>query len=80
MHLRTSQAWKNASIEKKQDDLIETHFQGKDYIGRYLDQEMITIAELHAFQKQIAQTLHFYCLGMRLHNFHIHIFPQIFIS
>ena len=48
MYLKQSDAWKQAQIvgESEIRDISETHYQEKDYLGRYLPNPMISLKEL----------------------------------
>lgn len=83
MYLKQSAAWKQAKIMEEPDsrDLLETHFQDKDYIGKYIAQDNLTLRELRSFENSVHQSLLNYCPELSQEsNLKIYLFPQVFIS
>lgn len=82
MYLKQSLSWKQAKIvnEAEQRDLIEAHFQDKDYIGKYINPEGLTIQELKQLESSIYDSLIHYCPQLSQETIKVYLFPQIFIS
>jgi hypothetical protein len=83
MYLKQSSIWKEAKITETaiSRDLLETHFQNKDYIGKYLKQEHVTLKELRAYENSIFQSLLNYCAELSPEtHLKIYLFPQVFIT
>jgi hypothetical protein len=82
MYLKQSIAWKQAKITKESSlrDLLEAHFQDKDYIGKYITQEGLTIQELKQIESSVRESLVYYCPELSQETLKIYLFPQIFIS
>lgn len=82
MYLKQSSSWKQAKILKEPDlrDLLETHFQDRDYIGKYISHSSLTISELRTMESSIHQSLLNYCPELSQETLKIYVFPQVFIS
>jgi hypothetical protein len=82
MHLKQSIAWKQAKILEDSDvrDLVETHFQDKDYIGKYITQKNLTLPEIKAIESEVRESLLRYCSELAPESLKLYLFPQIFIS
>lgn len=82
MLLNQSNEWKQASLVKNssRENLVETHFQEKDYIGRYLEYKMLTIKDLKEEASFAKLTLQRYCPDLNVDTLKICIFPQVFVT
>lgn len=78
MHLDKSIQWKHATIMA--EGLQVVHYQGKDYLGLYLDAKKASLQELNALQKSIQVQLHMYCPKLETDHIEICIFPQVFLA
>ena len=80
LHLDRSSLWKEAKILQSSEDLIETHFNQKEYIGFFLKQDKPTLSELQEIEMKILQTLKSYCPQFASEKIRILVFSQLFIS
>ena len=85
MYLNQSPSWKQVSIlplaEKAENNhLIEVHYQAKDYLGRYLSDEKMTLSDLKNSAIQLKETIRVYCPQYDFDLLKICIFPQLFIA
>jgi hypothetical protein len=79
MHLNESSAWKDAQLVHS-DALMQTHHQGKDYIGLFLSDNQITLLSLKNIESKLRVSLEKYCPVYDLEKANIQIFPQSFIA
>lgn len=78
-----SLGWKEAAILRAtdQNQLLETNFHNKSYIGIYGDDRSMTLAYLHEIQSLLRAQLHEYCPKLPgIEKLPIFVFPQIFVS
>lgn len=80
LQLSESSEWKQAKISHQSHDLIETHYQNKDYIGLFLTHEKVCLAELKLIEMKILQTLKLYCPKFSSEKCKVLVFSQVFIS
>jgi hypothetical protein len=80
LHLNQSPLWKRAKIIHDQNDLVETHFHDKDYIGLFLPENKINLSELKEIEKQILAIFKEYLPQFSSEKIKILVFSQIFIS
>lgn len=81
MHLQQSLLWKQAKIGlHDQEDLIETHFNHKDYIGFYHPQDKVSFPNLKEIENHILEKLKSYCPHFPSEKIRILVFSQVFIS
>lgn len=82
MYLKQSAAWKQAQIVGEFDvrEIVETHYQEKDYLGRYLASNNLTIIELHEIESSIRKALTTFCPELASESLKIYVFPQVFIT
>jgi len=82
MNLNQSPTWKQASIAPagSPDELVEIHFHGKDFIGRYLSSDTITVPELQKHENHVKARLRFYCPAFDIRELNPCIFAQVFIA
>lgn len=79
--LNKSIEWNQAKIKAVfENDLSETHFHQKDYIGFFLTQEKITLPELKLKETKILNALKHYCPHFTSEKMRVLVFSQIFIS
>lgn len=82
MHLNQSNQWKHLVISptKSENDLVEVHYRGKDYLGSYLPRDTLSIDDLKKIEKPIKQSLKAYCPGLEVENLKLQIFAQVFVA
>lgn len=83
MHLEKSAEWKQSRLfigSDNKEGLIEVHYEGLDYIGRFLGEHKIPLNQLITDEAAIRKSLQNYCPKCNLDKINIRIFPQIFIS
>lgn len=82
LQLSQSPHWKQAKImrDSVSDELFETHFQEKDYIGRFLTQDVLTLKELKIIELEIQSRLRKHCPKFPVDKLKICVFTQVFIS
>lgn len=80
--LSKSPQWKQAKIVQNDplSGLTETHFHEKEYIGRFLLHETMTIFELKTIANEIQGILKEHCPKYPVENLQTYVFSQIFIS
>ncbi len=78
MHLRDSKKWKTDLIDNK--GLSEIHYQGKDFIGKFLENPVVTLDELRRQEQEVRHILQTYCPSVDFDSIPIKTFPQVFIS
>ncbi|MBS4168808.1 hypothetical protein [Parachlamydia sp. AcF125] len=79
--LNQSHAWKQVMIESRPQDgtLCEVHYQQKEYVGMFLPQETLTLAELAEYERLLQHKFKEYCPSIEEEHMKLIVFPQIFI-
>lgn len=82
LHLSQSPLWKQATVARTQDsqDLMETHFQEKAYIGLFLKTSAISLSSLKDIENKIIQAIIHYCPDYNPDHLAPCILSQIFIK
>jgi len=81
MYLKQSASWKQAQIgDSDVRDIVETHYQEKDYLGRYIRKQSLTLKELYEIEGSIRKALTTYCPELSAETLKIYVFPQVFIT
>lgn len=78
MHLNQSQSWKEATLFKNQV-LIETFFQDKQYIGILLDSPF-NYSDIKNKEQELKKQLQLYSSKLILDKQKVYLFPQLFLS
>jgi hypothetical protein len=60
--------------------LTETYFQEKKYLGFFLDQPSASLSDFRLAEKEIRDSLAYYCSDLPIENLKLFIFSQIFIT
>jgi len=78
----TSDKWHMAQIAwKSQENGLEiVPYEGKEYVGKYLDSAALTTLELADIQSKISKQLIFHCPAVNQYPLKFFIFPQVFVS
>lgn len=76
LHLSQSPSWKEAKLLGTQE-LIETQFQEKDYLGQFISQRL-SCAQLKKLNLEIRSQLHQFCPKLDLEKQHSFLFSQLF--
>jgi hypothetical protein len=80
MYLKESRAWKQMSIAPMQErDLIETHYQQKDYLGHFFSEDCLPLEKLKESEKRVKEAIAAYCPKLQTEQLNCSIFPQIFL-
>ncbi len=77
--LNQSKLWKEASFHPSCESLMKVHFQGKDYLGRYLAYNEVTVKDLKEAEKQMLDTLHKYSSEINIDKIESFTFPQVLV-
>lgn len=80
LQLDQSPVWKQARVAKSSQDLVETHFHEKDYIGLLIDKDNANLNELPPIESKILQALNNYCPDFASEKIKVLVFSQVFIS
>lgn len=81
LQLKQSKHWQQASIARTEErDIIEVHYQGRDYIGNFLNKKKPTLADVQSSDAHIRKCLSYYCPDFPLNEVSVHIFPQAFVN
>lgn len=81
LQLNQSVSWKQAKIGlPQQDDLVENHYNQKDYIGVFTNGDSISFSELQQTGNRVKESLKSYCPHFSSEKIRILVFSQIFIS
>jgi hypothetical protein len=82
MRLKQSLNWKKSRINSDGDiqALTETYFQEKKYLGFFLDQPSASLSDFRLAEKEIRDSLAYYCSDLPIENLKLFIFSQIFIT
>lgn len=82
LHLTQSQSWKQAAIGRlpESEDLIETHFQEKDYLGIFIPHDKPTVLDLKKVEVLVKDKFFSYCPELGNPPLKIYIFPQVFVA
>ena len=81
LQLSQSIRWKQAKIvASTQEDLEETHYHEKDYIGRFLDYSPINLNDLRLTEAKVMQAIKNYCPEYACEKIKIVVFSQVFVS
>lgn len=81
LHLSQSSLWKETKImgQKNPDYLDETHYQDKDYIGRFFIEDSLTLEELKHVESEIKKIFVTLCPNFPAESLKILFFSQVFI-
>ena len=81
MYLVQNIAWKQAKISATMDSdkLVEVHYEGKDYLGRYIDASCVTLEYLEKMGEEIVTAIHNYCHQVSKDSLKYYIFSQLFV-
>ena len=80
MYLKESKAWQQILVSPVQErDLLITHFEQKDYLGRFAQSPFYSLKELQKIEEDIKESLNGYCPKLNLDKLICCIFPQVFI-
>lgn len=81
LQLDQSHEWKQAKIGPlEENNLVETHFHEKNYIGFFLVNNHVTLSELRQVEDKIFKALNAYCPQFASEKIRVLVFSQIFIS
>lgn len=82
LQLSQSPHWKEAKIlrHNESEELLEIHYQAKDYIGRFLTKESLTLSELKQVEADIQSRLKKHCPLFPIDKLNIWVLTQVFIS
>lgn len=80
--LDQSSQWKQDKITRYRnpESLVETHYQDKDYIGRFFFEEKLTMAQFKQLELDIKTKVQVYCPNFNTDRLKIFIFPQVFVT
>lgn len=82
MHLRNSSQWKEHQIV--QDEMLENlkiaPFEGKDYLGYYIEPSYIKVNELEKIEEKIREALQKLLPKYSPNSLTLYLFAQAFIS
>jgi hypothetical protein len=82
MHLNNSELWNQTKLHLQgtEETLIQTHFEQGDYIGYFLESDLVTVQELRGLESIMRSRLQNYCPKLDTTKLKISLLPQIFIS
>lgn len=81
LQLQQSGSWNQARVLSGDErDVIELHYQGRDYIGNFLSQAKPTLADVQSSDAHIRQCIARYCPNYSMNEISVHIFPQVFVT
>lgn len=81
MHLHRSKAWQQTNVLNPVDrDLVEVHHHGHDYVGRFLPQDRLILADVRENDFLAKQALKNYCPDCDLDGVPIRVLPQVFVA
>lgn len=83
LHLSKSKEWQLISViplESREIRLQEVHFQGKDYLGYYLEDDLIQIKDLQEIKTAIQLFLKRFCPEYQAVDLKVYVIPQIFVA
>lgn len=80
--LYKSSSWKEAKItwQSSSSGLKEIRYQGHDYVGVYLDKELVTLGELKDVEELVKSTLKQHCPDLDRESCHLSLFSQLLVS
>ena len=78
MHLRDSLARQNAALEP--NPLMETHYESKEYLGRYLPNQPGSLADLKKLQKEINESVAAWAPSLAGRSFELKLFTHTLIA
>lgn len=78
IQLKDSREWKQ-DVVSNSTGLKTIRFKNKDYIGTYIEHEMITTKELLMQLEEMKEKISTYCPNYRLDKLKTAIFPQLLI-
>lgn len=82
MRLNESPSWKDALILASQDpEILQiAPFQEKNYVGRFLSYNEVTLKDLDKEATHVADELHKYCPALKLTKNDTLVFSQVFVA
>ncbi|MBA3603197.1 MAG: hypothetical protein H0W50_06060 [Parachlamydiaceae bacterium] len=80
MHLNSSHEWKSLTVTPvDSQEFREIHYDNKKYVGHYLPEEKLTLAEIKAYELQMTQKLLTYCPKLTSTHLKFSLLAQLFI-
>lgn len=80
LQLQQSKSWQQTCILRpEQRDIIQIHYQGRDFIGNFLTQKRPTLSDVRISDAHIRRCLSLYCPNFPQDELSVYIFPQAFI-
>jgi hypothetical protein len=80
MYLDASRSWKQESLFGDPNALIELRHLDKAYLGRYVAQEKMPLAQLKQQQQQLCDEILRHCPNMTASALKFVLFPQLFLT
>lgn len=78
--LYQSPQWKQKSLEDPDSRLVEVFHKNKDYLGKYVAKQMMTLSEFTQCQNELLEKIGSYCPNLDRETVKIIIFPQLFVG
>lgn len=83
MYLNQSAKWKESQIHVHRTEegyLEEVHFQGKEYVGFYLNEDRTDLQHLRELHNNIKKRFEDFCPDLNIGHISFCIFPQVFVA
>lgn len=82
MYLTQSVLWKQIVIAptEKRAELQQVHYQGKEYIGFYLEEQSTDLIQIQQYEKVIKEKVQTYCPDLDCRKQPVVIFGQVFCA
>lgn len=82
MHLTQSMLWKQITIvrEEKGAELQQVHYQGKDYVGFYLEEQAADLIQIQKYEEAVKEKVQKYCPDLDCRKQPVVIFGQVFCA
>lgn len=78
MHLNQSSNWKEDKLSFL-NELQETRFQEKDYVGYFIESPLISSYEISEEQQKLKKKLQHYCPKLNTEKQPVYIFSELFL-
>lgn len=77
-----SDKWKLAQIawQSQEKNLQSIPFKGKEYVGKYIEDQSLSTEQLDELEKDIKKQLLQHCPTISESDLKLYVFPQVFVS
>ena len=81
-HLNQCSSWKDAKItwQNEKSEWKELHYQNKDYFGKYIPSQHISLPELKNIEAELQKIIQSHFEELPVDKLKVILFPQLFVT